>query len=599
MIPVIPMMGLGERFSKSGYSEYKPFVRINSKHLIKKVIDPVLKKFSAVYVICNRDIESQLRVLYNQDTVKIIVLNNPTKGAAETIYQACDSLPKNEKIACLDCDTILHDSAINKISTDFDNAILTFIDEDKIGIYSYVNVDSNDNIIEIKEKEPISNIANAGVYIFKNSLLLKESCQNVLSKSGELYLSRAVADAINTGNVFKSIDISNQFDCCGTPAQLKTYSRSILDTDKKIICFDIDGTLVYDLYKNPNPIEKNVKFCNEAYRNGHEIVLHTARGMLSNKEDGDKIEALRPYIVEVLEKIGLLYHRLILMKPYADLYIDDKSIPAHKDLEKETGLYLYEEHSSRYHNKIISNGNTIIKEGSLEGENYYYSNVPEEIKDLFPTIYSSSKNRIELQKINKPTYSTLLMSQKLTKLDIDNLVNSINRIHESKCDNKDIDLSWAYKQKVLERLDHYKDLYKKLKINVDVCKRLTGVDFTYSYGRIHGDPVFTNVFIDSPYCKFIDCRGAWDNEMTNSGDLDYDYAKILQSLYGYDYALHNEPIQDHYLTSMRLYYLDQIKHLVNLDQLKIKTKLIFISMIPFHKEDIQRCERFEKIISTI
>jgi hypothetical protein len=262
--------------------------------------------------------------------------------------------------------------------------------------------------------------------------------------------------------------------------------------------------------------------------------------MLSNKEDRDKIEALRPYIVEVLEKIGLLYHRLILMKPYADLYIDDKSIPAHKDLEKETGLYLYEEHSSRYHNKIISNGNTIIKEGSLEGENYYYSNVPEEIKDLFPTIYSSSKNRIELQKINKPTYSTLLMSQKLTKLDIDNLVNSINRIHESKCDNKDIDLSWAYKQKVLERLDHYKDLYKKLKINVDVCKRLTDVDFTYSYSRIHGDPVFTNVFIDSPYCKFIDCRGAWDNEMTNSGDLDYDYAKILQSLYGYDYALHNE-----------------------------------------------------------
>ncbi len=41
MIPVIPMMGLGERFSKVGYSEVKPMVRINSNHLIKKVIDPV------------------------------------------------------------------------------------------------------------------------------------------------------------------------------------------------------------------------------------------------------------------------------------------------------------------------------------------------------------------------------------------------------------------------------------------------------------------------------------------------------------------------------------------------------------------------------
>jgi dTDP-glucose pyrophosphorylase len=599
MIPVIPMMGLGERFSKSGYSEYKPFVRINSKHLIKKVIDPILKKFGLTYVICNKDIENQLRVLYDENTVKIIVLNNPTKGAAETIYQASDLLPKNQKVACLDCDTILHDSAIEKMIGSFSNAILTFIDKDKTGIYSYVNTDLNNTITEIKEKQPISNIANAGVYIFENSDLLKNSCYNVLSKQGELFLSRAVDDAIKNGNIFKSIDITEKFDCCGTPSQLKSYSRSKLKESKKTICFDVDGTLVYDLYKNPSPIEKNVKFCNEAYKNGHEIILHTARGMLSNNGDQNKIEALRPYIIEVLDKIGLLYHKLVLMKPYADLYIDDKSIPAHKDLEKETGLYLYEEHSSRYHNKIISNGNTIIKEGDLEGENYYYSSISEEIKDLFPIIYSSNKNSIELQKINKPTYSALLMSQKLTKLDIDNLVSSINRIHQSKFDAKDINLSWAYKQKVLERLDHYKDLYQKLKINVDFYRSLANYNFTYSYGRIHGDPVFTNVFLDSPYCKFIDCRGKWDNQMTNSGDLDYDYAKILQSLYGYDYALHNEPVQESYLASMRSHYLDQIKQFIDIDQLKVKTTLLFISMIPFHKEDIQRCERFERIISSI
>ena len=61
MIPIIPMMGLGERFSRSGYSEYKPFVRVNSTHLIKGVISPILKKFTYVYVICNKEIESQLR----------------------------------------------------------------------------------------------------------------------------------------------------------------------------------------------------------------------------------------------------------------------------------------------------------------------------------------------------------------------------------------------------------------------------------------------------------------------------------------------------------------------------------------------------------
>ena len=379
MIPVIPMMGLGERFSKVGYSEVKPMVRINSNHLIKKVIDPVLEKFQSVYVICNKDIEFQIRSIYDNSKVVIIILNNLTKGAADTLYQASEFLPKDKKIACLDCDTILHRSAIDKLFGDFSNAILTFIDQDKIGIYSYVNIDSNNNIVEIKEKEAISKIANAGVYVFENVNVLKNSCYNILSKPGELYLSRAVDDAINNGNIFKSIDITNSFDCCGTPAQLKTYSRST--KSKKILCFDIDGTLVYDLYKNPKAIEKNVTFCNEAYKDGHEIILHTARGMLSNNGDRNKIEALRPYIVDTLNSLGVLYHQLILMKPYADLYIDDKSIAAHKDLEKETGLYLYEEHQSRIHNKITSNGNKIIKEGNLDGENYYYNNIPEEIKD--------------------------------------------------------------------------------------------------------------------------------------------------------------------------------------------------------------------------
>lgn len=597
MIPVIPMMGLGERFSKVGYSEVKPMVRINSNHLIKKVIDPVLEKFQSVYVICNKDIELQIRSIYDNSKVVIIVLNNSTKGAADTLYQASEFLPKDKKIACLDCDTILHRSAIDKLFGDFSNAILTFIDQDKIGIYSYVNIDSNNNIVEIKEKEAISKIANAGVYVFENVDVLKNSCYNILSKPGELYLSRAVDDAINNGNIFKSIDITNSFDCCGTPAQLKTYSRST--KSKKILCFDIDGTLVYDLYKNPKAIEKNVTFCNEAYKDGNEIILHTARGMLSNNGDRNKIEALRPYIVDTLNSLGVLYHQLILMKPYADLYIDDKSIAAHKDLEKETGLYLYEEHQSRIHNKITSNGNKIIKEGNLDGENYYYNNIPEEIKDLFPKVYNTSKNCVVLQKINKPTYSTLLMSQKLTKLDIDFLIQSIDRIHKLQSDGKEIDLNWAYKQKVVERLDYFKDLYTKLEINVDFYSNMSNLDFKNSYGRIHGDPVFTNVFLDSNYCKFIDSRGVWDQKLTNSGDIDYDYAKILQSLYGYDYALHDELIQDSYLKSLRDYYLDKIKDVTDVNQLKNKTRLLFVSMIPFHKEDINRCERFAKIISNI
>jgi hypothetical protein len=321
--------------------------------------------------------------------------------------------------------------------------------------------------------------------------------------------------------------------------------------------------------------------------------------MLSKNGDYNKIEAQRPYIVDILNKLGILYHDLVLMKPYADLYIDDKSIPAHKDLEKETGLYLFEEHASRQHNKIISDGNKIVKQGELRGENYYYSKIPENLKCFFPKVYTSNNNHIELSKINKSTYSSLLMCKKLTKSDIDALINSINKIHKTCSDSIEVDLSWAYKQKVTERLDHYKDLYEQLGFDSYFCNSIIDTELSYSYGMIHGDPVFTNVFSDVNLCKFIDPRGEWDGKLTNSGDKDYDYAKILQSLYGYDYALHNESIEQTYLTSLREYYLDTIKQITNIDQLKIKTKLLFISMIPFHKEDIQRCARFKDILLSI
>lgn len=597
MIIVIPMMGEGVRFSESGYSDYKSMVRVNSKHLIKLVIDPVLESFNSVYVICNEENAQQIRSIYDDSKVNIIILKNPTRGAADTIYQSLEYLPNNQKIVCLDCDTILHKSAIEKLYYDFSNAILTFIDVDKTGIYSYIKLNSDGSIFEIREKQPISTIASAGVYIFENVDILRQSCSNIILESGELYLSRVVNDAIKYENTFTTMDITNCFDCCGTPFQLKQYSISTKST--KTICFDIDGTLIYDLYTNPIPIEKNVKFCNQAYMNGHTIILHTARGMLSNNGDMDRIEALRPYIVETLSKLKILYHDLVLMKPYADLYIDDKAISSHKNLERETGIYLQEHHSPRQNNKITIDNNLVIKEGNIKGEAYYYSTVPTELKNLFPNTYEVNQHKIELQRINTPTYSTLLMSQKLTKLDIDNLIKSIQIIHNSNSDGKLIDLNWAYRQKVMDRFHNRKDLYNSLGINLDYFYDMVNVQFNNKYGRIHGDPVFTNIFLGSPYCKFIDVRGEWDDVLTNSGDLFYDYAKILQSLYGYDYALHNEPILEPYLESLRNYYLDSIKSIVDVNQLKIKTKLLYISMIPFHSEDVNRCLRFSKILQQI
>ena len=50
MIAVIPMLGIGERFAKNGYSESKPFIRVNTEILITKVVSKLYEHFSKIVI---------------------------------------------------------------------------------------------------------------------------------------------------------------------------------------------------------------------------------------------------------------------------------------------------------------------------------------------------------------------------------------------------------------------------------------------------------------------------------------------------------------------------------------------------------------------
>jgi len=600
MIAVIPMLGIGERFTKNGYSESKPFIRVNAEILITKVVNNLYEHFSKIVIICSTENAEQVRALFDE-RVTIVESAIPTRGAAETVLLSYPQLGEQEQIVCMDCDTVLSQQALRKLTQVERNGILSFIDEDRTGLYSYLSLDRSGSILEIREKVAISDIANAGVYIFSNREIMKLACESILGQTNELYLSKAIQVLINQNHQVTSVDISGEFTCYGTPYQLQSQARNENKDKQLTLCFDIDGTLVYDLYTNPKAIEKNVLFCNQAYKSGCKIILHTARGMLSTNSNIQEIEAKRPHIEKVLKELSVCYDEIVLMKPYADIYIDDKAIPAYKNLEKATGLYLSEEHTARAHNKIIVNGDTVEKQGSIQGERYYYNTLPEHLHSYFPTVLSTTPESLQLSRITKPTYSSLLLSQRLSKMDIGILVDSLNILHNSISDGIKVDVNWAYNLKVKERFIKFSSLYKKLGVDITKYEQLCNIHFHNKYGRIHGDPVFTNIFTGEDKCSFIDMRGEWDNKLTVGGDIYYDFAKVLQSLTGYDYVLHNEPIQKEYLKSLRDHFLNKLLRThptLSIDELQNKVKLLYISLIPFHRDDLQRCKRFLELLNT-
>ena len=88
----------------------------------------------------------------------------------------------------------------------------------------------------------------------------------------------------------------------------------------KIFCIDIDGTLCTEgtKYENVQPIQKVIDKINHLYEN-NTIILHTARGASSGYN-------WKPLTEKQLNQWGVKYHNLIMGKPYADYYIDNKAI---------------------------------------------------------------------------------------------------------------------------------------------------------------------------------------------------------------------------------------------------------------------------------
>lgn len=107
----------------------------------------------------------------------------------------------------------------------------------------------------------------------------------------------------------------------------------------KRYCFDIDGTICTPgegcgtcRYEGATPKKDRIKMVNKLYDEGHYIIYMTARAMGRNKdkphEEASKAahKLLYPLTQAQLNMWGCKYHELIMGKPHADLFIDDKGI---------------------------------------------------------------------------------------------------------------------------------------------------------------------------------------------------------------------------------------------------------------------------------
>jgi len=94
-------------------------------------------------------------------------------------------------------------------------------------------------------------------------------------------------------------------------------------------CFDLDETLCDSSsgYYSATPIPKMVELTQELKRQGHTIIIYTARKMATyNGNVAKAIASIGELTLQQLEAWRIPYDEIYFGKPCADYYIDDKAV---------------------------------------------------------------------------------------------------------------------------------------------------------------------------------------------------------------------------------------------------------------------------------
>lgn len=246
---------------------------------------------------------------------------------------------------------------------------------------------------------------------------------------------------------------------------------------------------------------------------------------------------------------------------------------------------------------VNSKGIDVIKH---EINFYKYIIRYDELKNLFPNINNIYDSAYSMDYLKNYTNLYKFLSKndcKNNEIIIDNVISKLNILHNFKKtkvskNNFFYDIKSEMYDKIKNRINNIKDVLdyfpKFTKVNGVYIESFEGlIDkinkylFSYyetlnyfEYSIIHGDPNFSNILINNDKeIKFIDPRGYYSkNEII--GLIDYDYAKILYGISGYD------NFNNHHF---HVDYLDDKEIKFNISKINISDEFIDSKFNKIHK----------------
>ena len=208
------MAGAGSRFVKAGFTKPKPFIDVDGKPMIARVLDNLYYP-NAKYILIAREehIEAEKELvskIESQYNALFLPIEKLTEGTACTVLFARKYINNDEPLLIANSDQII-DININDYINDcftkkLDGSILTFIDKFSDPKWSFAKIDQYGLVTKVREKEVISQYATVGIYLYNK---------------GRCFVDAAIDMIINNDRV------NNEFYTCPTYNYLITEKKKI------------------------------------------------------------------------------------------------------------------------------------------------------------------------------------------------------------------------------------------------------------------------------------------------------------------------------------------------------------------------------------
>lgn len=237
---VLPMAGLGSRFSDAGYALPKPLIDVAGHPMIELVIANLTpaRPHRFVFVVQAAQVREHAldeRLREWSPGCEVVAIDGVTQGAACTVLTTRHLLAPSQPLMIANCDQYVDasiDAYLDAIdASGADGAMMTMWADDPK--WSFAELGPDGWVTRVVEKQVVSDVATVGIYNFRRTAGFLAGADAMIAAdrrvNGEFYVAPVFNELIRDGAHIgvHAIDTDGSaMHGLGTPTDLELFLRS-------------------------------------------------------------------------------------------------------------------------------------------------------------------------------------------------------------------------------------------------------------------------------------------------------------------------------------------------------------------------------------